>query len=151
MPRYAVCSCRAYDLEQGITISSCINAMNKRDAPVFLNLTQIRLPVTAIVSILHRLSGLLLFLALPLFIYALQQSLRSPESFASLIGKFDSFLVKTILAILLWSLFHHLFAGLRFLLLDIEMGIQPQQARKTAWWVNILAVIVAISIIWGCL
>ncbi|NNG14694.1 MAG: succinate dehydrogenase, cytochrome b556 subunit [Gammaproteobacteria bacterium] len=125
--------------------------MNKRNAPVFLNLVQIRLPVTAIVSILHRLSGLLLFLVLPLFIYALQQSLRSSESFASLMGQLDSFLVKTILVILLWSLFHHLFAGLRFLLLDIEMGIQRKQARKTAWWVNILAVIVAISISWGYL
>ena len=125
--------------------------MNKQNAPMFLNLTQIRLPVTAIVSILHRLSGLLLFLALPLFIYALQQSLHSPESFASLIGQLDSFPVKTILAILLWGLFHHLFAGLRFLFLDIEMGIQRQQARKTAWWVNILAVIAALSISWVCL
>lgn len=125
--------------------------MNKQNAPVFLNLTQIRLPVTAIVSILHRLSGLLLFLALPLFIYVLQQSLHSPESFASLMGQLDSFPVKTILAILLWGLFHHLFAGLRFLFLDIEMGIQRQQARKTAWWVNILAVIAAISISWVCL
>jgi len=125
--------------------------MNKQNAPMFLNLTQIRLPVTAIVSILHRLSGLLLFLALPLFIYALQQSLHSPESFASLIGQLDSFPVKTILAILLWGLFHHLFAGLRFLFLDIEMGIQRQQARKTAWWVKILAVIAAISISWVCL
>jgi len=125
--------------------------MNKQNAPMFLNLTQIRMPVTAIVSILHRLSGLLLFLALPLFIYALQQSLHSPESFASLMGRLDSFPVKTILAILLWGLFHHLFAGLRFLFLDIEMGIQRQQARKTAWWVNILAVIAAISISWVCL
>lgn len=138
-------------LKQGITITSCIDAMNKRVAPVFLNLTQIRLPVTAIVSILHRLSGLLLFLVLPLFIYALQQSLHSAESFAVLMGQLDSWLVKAILAILLWSLFHHLLAGLRFLLLDIEVGIQRQQARHSALGVNILAVIAAIIFSWGCL
>lgn len=143
--------CRAGDLEQGTAITSCINAMNKRDAPVFLNLLQIRLPVTAIVSILHRLSGLLLFLVLPLLIYALQESLRSPESFAALAGQLDAFLVKVILAILLWGLCHHLFAGLRFLLLDVEVGIQRQQARNSAWLVNVLAIIVAISIGWGCL
>lgn len=125
--------------------------MNKRASPVFLNLLQIGMPVTAIVSILHRLSGLLLVLALPLFVYALQQSLHSPESFAVLISQIDALPVKSILAILLWSLFHHLFAGLRFLLLDVEVGIQRQQARKSAWSVNIVAAIVAVTIIWGCL
>ncbi len=125
--------------------------MNKPDAPVFLNLVQIRMPMTAIVSILHRLSGLLLFLALPLFIYALQESLRSPESFTALIGQLDSFLLKVILAALVWSLFHHLLAGLRFLLLDVEMGIQRHQARNTALLVNVTAGIAAASIIWGCL
>lgn len=125
--------------------------MNKRVSPVFLNLMQIGMPVTAIISILHRLSGLLLVLALPLFIYALQQSLHSPENFLVLISQLDALPVKIILALLLWSLFHHLFAGLRFLLLDLEVGIQRQQARKTAWSVNILAAIVAITIIWGCL
>lgn len=125
--------------------------MNKPDAPVFLNLVQIRMPMTAIVSILHRLSGLLLFLALPLFIYTLQESLRSPESFAALIGQLDSFVLKAILAVLIWSLFHHLLAGLRFLLLDMEVGIPRNQARNTALLVNITAGIVAVSIIWGCL
>jgi succinate dehydrogenase / fumarate reductase cytochrome b subunit len=112
---------------------------------------QIRLPVTAIVSILHRLSGALLFLALPLFIYALQESLRSPESFTVLIGQLDTFPVRTILAILLWGLFHHLLAGLRFLLLDVDTGIQRQQARHSAWLVNVLAIIAATSVAWGCL
>lgn len=151
MPRYAVYKYQINVLEQGIIIISCSYVMNKQNAPVFLNLTQIRFPVTAIVSILHRLSGLLLFLALPLLIYALQQSLHSQESFAALISQIDALPIKIILAILLWSLFHHLLAGLRFLLLDIELGIQRQQARNTAWLVNIIAAIAAISIIWGCL
>jgi succinate dehydrogenase / fumarate reductase cytochrome b subunit len=125
--------------------------MNKRDAPVFLNLLQIRLPVTAIASILHRLSGLLLLLVLPLFIYALQESLRGPESFAALAEQLDALPVKVILAILIWGLCHHLLAGLRFLLLDAEVGIERQQARNNAWLVNVLAVIAAIIISWGCL
>lgn len=151
MPRYALYKYRAGDLKQRTAITSCINAMNKRGAPVFLNLLQIRLPVTAIVSILHRLSGLLLFLALPLFIYALQESLHSQESFAALMRQLDAFPVKVILAILFWGLCHHFLAGLRFLLLDVEVGIQHKQARTGAWLVNVLAVIVAISVSWGCL
>ena len=123
--------------------------MNKSGTPVFLNLMQIRLPVTAIASILHRLSGVLLFLALPLIVYALQQSLHSPDSFDALMGQLGAFPVKVILAILSWSLLHHLLAGLRFLLLDVDIGIQRQQARKSAWWVNMLAVIAAIAIVWG--
>jgi len=125
--------------------------MNKPVAPIFLNLMQIRMPVTAIVSILHRLSGLLLFLALPLFIYVLQESLRNQESFTALIAQLDSFEAKAILAVLLWGFFHHLLAGLRFLLLDIEVGIPRNQARATALLVNVTAAIAAVSIVWGCL
>lgn len=125
--------------------------MNKRNTPVFLSLRQIRLPVTAIASILHRLSGLLLFLALPLFIYALQQSLQGQENFIALTRLLDSFWLKTIIAVLIWGLLHHLFAGIRFLLLDIDVGIQVQQARKTALLVNILALFLATGISWGCL
>lgn len=118
---------------------------------MFLSLRQIRLPVTAIASILHRLSGLLLFLALPLFIYALQQSLQGQENFIALTRLLDSFWLKTIIAVLIWGLLHHLFAGIRFLLLDIDVGIQVQQARKTALLVNILALFLATGISWGCL
>jgi succinate dehydrogenase / fumarate reductase cytochrome b subunit len=143
--------CQAGDLEQGIAITPCKNAMNKRDSPVFLNLLQIRLPVTAIASILHRLSGLLLFLVLPLFIYAVQESLRSPGSFAALMGQLDALPLKAVLVILLWGLCHHFLAGARFLLLDVEVGVQRQQARNSAWLVNVLAVIATIGISWGCL
>lgn len=125
--------------------------MNKREAPVFLNLLQIRMPMTAIVSILHRLSGLLLFMALPFFIYILQESLRNVQSFTSLVGLLDSFVVKILLALFIWSAAHHLFAGLRFLLLDIDVGIERQQARHIALLVNIMAVVVAASVIWGYL
>ena len=125
--------------------------MYKPDAPVFLNLLKIHMPVTAIVSILHRLSGLLLFLILPFFIYALQESLRSPASFIALLAQFDSTLLKIISLIFVWSFFHHLFSGLRFLLLDVEVGIEKQYARATALLVNILAVVTTLSIIiWSC-
>lgn len=125
--------------------------MNKRGTPVFLNLLQIRLPVTAIASVLHRLSGLVLFLALPLLIYALQQSLHSAESFTVLARQLSAWPVKVILIVLLWGLFHHLFAGLRFLLLDIEVGIQRPQARLSAWGVMILALVAALAVGGACL
>ncbi|MDT8402945.1 succinate dehydrogenase, cytochrome b556 subunit [Sulfuriflexus sp.] len=125
--------------------------MSRRTPPVFLNLLQIRMPVTAIASILHRLSGILLFLSLPFLILALQQSLQSPEGFARLMGQLDALPIKALLVILLWGLFQHLFAGLRFLLLDVEVGIKRQQACYSAWLVNILAVIATIILVGGCL
>ena len=118
---------------------------------MFLNILQIRMSVTAIASILHRLSGILLFLAIPFFILALQQSLQSPEGFARLMAQLDALPIKALLIVLLWGLFHHLFAGLRFLLLDVEVGIKRQQARYSAWLVNILAVIATIILVGGCL
>ena len=121
--------------------------MLKQKRPVFLNLTQICLPITAIMSIVHRLTGVLLFLALPFFVYVLELSLQSKADFISLQEAIDCISVKIILVILVWSLLHHLLAGIRYLLLDIDIGIERQQARSTAWLVTILALVMAIAIV----
>lgn len=115
--------------------------------PVFLNLWQIRFPVTAVMSIMHRVTGVILFLALPAFIFALQRSLQSEQQFNAVLHYADSLMVKILLVLLAWSLIHHLFAGLRYLLLDIDMGIQRHTARMTAWLVILAAIIVPIIIV----
>ena len=122
--------------------------MLKQKRPVFLNLMQIRFPITAIMSIAHRLTGVLLFLALPFLIYALDLSLRDKAGFTQILKCLDSIAVKIILVLLAWSLLHHLLAGIRYLLLDIDIGIEKQQARSTAWLVIVLALILSLSIAW---
>ena len=103
-----------------------------RPRPFFLDLFAIRLPIGGVVSILHRASGAFLALAIPLLLYALMLSLRSPEDFARVRAFFDSGLGWLIGLGLLWALLHHLFAGLRHLGFDIGWGEEKQRARLTA-------------------
>jgi len=107
--------------------------------PKFLNLFQIRQPAPAIVSILHRISGAILFLFLWLFLIGLQRSLASPESYADLRSLLDQSLVKIVILGLLWAYLHHAFAGIRHLGLDLRLGIQLPAARTTAWVVLTLS------------
>ena len=106
--------------------------------PKFLNLFQIRQPAPAIVSILHRISGALLFVMLWMFLYGLQRSLASPESYAQLHSVIDQPLMKLVLLALLWAYLHHTFAGLRHLGLDLRLGIQLPAARMSAYTVLVL-------------
>lgn len=101
--------------------------------PKFLNLFQIRQPAPAIVSILHRISGAILFLFLWLFLTGMQRSLASPESYAELRALLDQPLMKLLLLGLLWAYIHHSLAGIRHLGLDLRLGIQLPAARTTAY------------------
>lgn len=105
--------------------------------PKFLNLFQIHLPVTGVVSILHRISGALLFLAIPVLIYVFDRSLDGEAGFRAAYAAFSTPLVKFILTLLAWAMLHHLFAGIRFLLMDVALGTQLRIARTTAWIVNL--------------
>jgi len=120
---------------------------NQRSAPVFLNLFRIRFPVGAVTSIVHRLSGLLLFLAFPLLVYWFGLSLRGPEGFTEARGWLDCGWLRLASVVLVWSLLHHLFAGLRFLLIDIGIGVERGPARRSAWTVNVLALLLVAAYI----
>src|SRR5918999_4757029 len=109
-----------------------------QERPKYLNLFQIRQPVPAIVSILHRISGAALFLFLWLFLVGLQRSLGSPESYAQLKAFIDQPLMKLVLLGLLWAYLHHTFAGIRHLGLDLQLGIRLPGARVTAYTVLVL-------------
>lgn len=109
------------------------------------NLTPGNLPLPAIVSILHRVSGAGLFLLLFLLLAVLDQSLVSQAGYDWARGLLAHPFMKLVMTGLAWSFCHHFFAGLRFLLLDLLIGIDLQSARNSSWMVlgaSILATIV---------
>ena len=120
---------------------------NQRSAPVFLDLFRIRFPVGAVTSIAHRLSGLLLFLSFPLLVYWLDLSLRDPAGYASAVEWLHCGWVRLLSVVIAWSLLHHLLAGVRFLLIDIGVGVERTAARRSAWAVNGLALLLVLAYI----
>ncbi len=117
--------------------------------PVYLNLLKIRLPVPGIVSFAHRITGVLLFLSLPFAVYLLDMSIESQESFDSVQQILRQPLIVIIQIILLWSIAHHFFAGIRFLLIDAEIGVDNAQSRTGAWLVMLAEVITLFAIVCG--
>jgi succinate dehydrogenase / fumarate reductase cytochrome b subunit len=103
--------------------------------PVYLNLIKIRLPVTGIVSLAHRASGVLLFLFIPFAVYLLDLSVQSAQSFAQVQQLLQQPLLILLQILLFWSLAHHFFAGIRFLLIDAEIGIEKDHAIIGSWLV----------------
>ncbi|MDD5300189.1 MAG: succinate dehydrogenase, cytochrome b556 subunit [Gallionella sp.] len=103
---------------------------NKR--PKHLALHHIKLPLSGFVSILHRVSGLILFLALPLLLLMLQYSLRSIETHTQLLSVLAHPLLKLMLLGLLWAFLHHFCAGLRYLAIDLRYITSLAQARNSS-------------------
>jgi succinate dehydrogenase / fumarate reductase cytochrome b subunit len=115
--------------------------------PVYLNLLAIRQPLPAIVSILHRISGALLFLlGIPLALWGLDASLRSPDSYAAFATTMSHPLSKLVALALLWSTLHHLLAGVRHLLLDVHVGVDLASARRSSALVFVLALLATAAI-----
>lgn len=116
-----------------------------KQRPKFLTLSEIRLPIAGFVSILHRVSGAGLFLLLPWLIYLFELSLKSPESFTRFQAYTSSALVKFFLFGLTWAFLHHFCAGIRFLLLDLHVGIEKKQAQASAK--GVLAISLGLTLI----
>lgn len=92
-----------------------------------------RLPLAGKLSILHRVSGVLLFLALPLILLPLfDKSLTSELTFAEMKALVDTVFFKVILLGLIWAYMHHFCAGIRFLFLDAHVGVDKYKAAKSA-------------------
>ena len=118
--------------------------------PKYLNLLQIRLPITGVVSIGHRVSGVLLFLAIPLMIYLFDRSLHDAASFQQLGGWFSNGFVKLGLLALVLAGVHHVLAGIRFLLVDVGVGESVTSARRAAWLViagGVLLFCIAVAVV----
>ena len=119
----------------------------KKRRPKYLNLVEIRLPLPGFVSILHRVSGALLFLFLPFLLFLFATSLDSPESFENYRQVIANPLVRLVLFGLLWAYLHHFCAGIRYLFLDLDKGVDLQPARRSAW--AVLAVSLSLTLILG--
>lgn len=115
--------------------------MRTTNRPIFLDIISIRLPIPGIVSILHRISGVLLFISLPLLLWLLAGTLDNVAAFESYRAFVAHPLVKIGLIGLLWAYLHHFFAGIRFLFLDAHKGLALNTARTTAKTVMALALI----------
>jgi len=114
-----------------------------RKRPKNLNLFTIRLPINAIVSIMHRMSGMLLFLMLPALLWALNASVHSETSYLDLALLMQHWLVKLVLIGLSWAFFHHFYAGLRHLAMDVHWMTSLQKARLSS---RVVLALVAMSV-----
>jgi succinate dehydrogenase / fumarate reductase cytochrome b subunit len=123
------------------------DASLKNKRPLWYNLNLLNLPLPGLVSILHRISGALLFFGLVWFLFLLDMSLASEEGYARFARYVSQPLVKGALAVLLWAYLHHFCAGIRYLFLDIDKGVDLPTARATSWLV--LAVSLALTAILG--
>ena len=123
------------------------NVNSKR--PVNLDITTIKLPLPAYTSILHRLSGILLFIGVGLLIYALDLSLASEESFADLQIIMSSGLAKFILWVLLSGLIYHFVAGVKHLLMDVGIGEELESGRiGSIATIVVSAVLIVLAGVW---
>jgi succinate dehydrogenase / fumarate reductase cytochrome b subunit len=123
----------------------------QRQRPKNLNLFTIRLPINAVVSILHRVAGMTLFLVLPLILLAFQYSIYSQETYSALVELLNHWLLKLTLIGLSWAFFHHFFAGIRHLLQDIHWMTSLQKARfsgRVVLWLVAISVLIFAFAIW---
>jgi succinate dehydrogenase / fumarate reductase cytochrome b subunit len=104
-----------------------------RARPKFLDFARIQFPVGAVASIGHRISGIVLACALPFAVLALQRSLRSEAEFDSLAHALRSPAGRAALVLLAWASAHHVFAGLRHLLMDVGVGASLTAGRTSAY------------------
>ncbi len=117
--------------------------------PVYLNLFRIHLPLAGWVSILHRVSGALLFLALPLGVWTLSVSLSDAAGFQQVAAWLALPLGKLGLLLLIAAFTQHLFAGLRHLALDVHWGVGLQRARQSSLAVMLATLGVTLLAAWG--
>ena len=119
--------------------------------PVYLNLLKIKLPIAGIMSIIHRATGVFMFLALPYLIHLLDLSLSGPEGFAEANAAVQGLVGKLFVFLIMWSLMHHLLAGIRYLLIDIHYGVEKAMAQQTALGVVVAGPILGLLLTGGVL
>mgnify|MGYP005996368709 CR=1 FL=1 len=122
--------------------------MNK-NRPVNLDISTLKLPITAYASILHRISGVFLLLGVAVLLWMLDTSLSSPDGFDQVKECLSSPVAKAVLWFVLVGLGYHMIAGVRHLLMDLGLGETLEGGRLGARIVIVLAVVQAIVVgIW---
>lgn len=120
----------------------------KKQRPKNLNLLTIRLPVNAVVSILHRASGVWLFLVQPWLLWALYTSLRDAQGYQQVVEQWSQWPVKLLLTLLGWAFLHHFFAGIRHLAMDVHWMTSLQKARFSSRVVLALVALSMLCLLW---
>jgi len=115
-----------------------------RPRPKYLNLLQIKLPVPGLVSILHRVSGAVLFLFIPFLLVLLELTLESPAGFLRFKAVLTHWAVKLLVIGLVWAYLHHLLAGIRHLALDLDYGTELPAARASSQAVLVTGIVLAV-------
>ena len=115
-----------------------------------LQIIRYRLPAAGVVSILHRVSGAMMFLLLPFILYLFDLSITSVISFDSLKGFTSHWFVKLLILAVSWGYLHHFCGGIRHLIMDAHIGLSKEEARKSAhvvFWVSVpLTLMVALKL-----
>jgi succinate dehydrogenase / fumarate reductase cytochrome b subunit len=121
------------------------SASAKKIRPKYLSLPTLtyHLPVPAWVSLLHRISGALLVFPLAAWaLYMLDTSLASEQGFQRIRAHYLELpLVKLGVLAFIWAYCHHFCAGIRFLFLDLDKGIELKPARATSWIVLVVSLL----------
>ncbi|MGI2260322.1 succinate dehydrogenase cytochrome b556 subunit [Shewanella sp. GXUN23E] len=121
----------------------------KKQRPVHLDLQTIRFPATAIASILHRISGVIMLFAVGILIWLLNTSLSSSQGFADVQALFDTLIVKFIVWGILTALGYHILAGLRHLVMDTGRWEELDSGAASAKATFVLAIVFSVVVgIW---
>lgn len=118
----------------------------RKARPKFLNLVAIRLPLPGFVSILHRVSGAVLFLALPGLIGLFGLSLESPAGFARVGELVRQPMIGLPLFGLVWAYVHHFCAGIRFLFVDLQIGLDKRAAFRSSLAVMVVSLSLTLAL-----
>lgn len=124
-------------------MSEVVKAKPRFGVMRLIDATGYRLPLAGFVSILHRASGMLMFLLMPFILYLLDKSLTSELSFAVLKNFTSGVFVKLIILAISWAYLHHFCAGIRHLFMDLHIGLNKDSARKSA--VGVLAISLSLT------
>ena len=129
------------------------SAAAKKPRPKYLSLSallfEIRLPVPGWVSILHRISGALLFFPFAAWLlYLLDTSLASEQGYNHVRSYLAMPIAKLALIVFIWAFAHHFCAGLRYLFLDLNKGIDLPRARLTSYMVLVVSVALTLFFAW---
>ena len=133
-------------------MSDAVKEVAKKERPQFRNISvtelgNYRMPLAGLASILHRISGFLMFVFLPFILYLFQLSLRSEMSFAYFQGIASQWFVRLVLLALVWGYLQHFCSGLRHLLMDLHLGLDKDSARSSA--ASVLVVSLALTALVG--
>jgi len=119
--------------------------------PIYLDLVKIKLPMPGIISIMHRAFGVMLSFSTPVFSYLFALSLTSEAGYQQARHFLSSGWLYPVYFVLMWGFIHHLFAGIRYLLIDIEIGVDREVSYKSSFVVLIAALVVTAMVALGVL